>query len=159
MKIKIERLPLTLEEWESMSHRDFSHPENVCAMFIAALYLYSRDRDSGERALNLLCGPRPLPPRETELIRERLAKRPYLPLAYFAGAAPENGYTPAEELELEILPTPRPQDLEPGFLKVYLRSAGARAPRPLALRKKGNSWCLWEFAGVLTGIRAPDQAE
>ena len=56
---------------------------------------------------------------------------------------------------LNVLDDPRPQDIEPGYLRVYLRTAGADSPRPMRLRKKGENWYLWEYSSILTGIRMP----
>ena len=94
---------------------------------------------------------------DTQFLRDRLRGKTYLPLAYFEGATPQNNYTPSRPYVLQVLPDPRPQDMEPGYLRVYLKTAGADAPRPVKLRQKGSNWYLWEYSSVLSGIRIPAQ--
>ena len=51
----------------------------------------------------------------------------------------------------------RPQDIEPGYLRVFLKTAGADSPRPMKLRQKASTgeWFLWEYSSILSGIRVP----
>lgn len=94
---------------------------------------------------------------DAQFLRDRLRGKEYLPLAYFEGAAPENSYTPAQPYVLNVLPDPRPQDMEPGYLRLFLRTAGADSPRPIKLRQKPSTgeWFLWEYSSPLSGIRIP----
>ena len=90
-----------------------------------------------------------------QFLRDRLRDKKYLPKAYFEGATPENNYTPDEPFVLKVLPDPRPQDMEEGYLRVYLQTTGADSTRPLKLRQKDGSWYLWEYSSILSGIRIP----
>lgn len=99
--------------------------------------------------------PRPLSNYEIQFIRDRLMDKQYLPLAYFDGATPENNYTLSEPYTLRLYADPRPQDCEAGYLRLYLKTAGADSPRPIKLRQKGDEWFLWEYSGILSGIRIP----
>ena len=155
MQIRFESIPSTLSEFTALPERDLGKPENTCALFLLALNLYTKNKDEGVAALNILCGPRPLSPMGVQFIRDRLMDKPYLPLAYFDGAAPQNSYTPNVPYTLEVYPDPRPQDVEEGYTRRYLRTAGADSPRSITLRRKGNEWFLWEYAGILLGIRIP----
>lgn len=94
---------------------------------------------------------------DAQFLRDRLRGKEYLPLAYFEGAAPENSYTPAQPYVLNVLPDPRPQDMEPGYLRLFLQTAGADSPRPIKLRQKPSTgeWFLWEYSSPLSGIRIP----
>lgn len=96
--------------------------------------------------MNLLRGPRPMTPYDAQFLRDRLRGKAYLSLVYFEGATPENGYQPRTPCQLNVLADPRPQDLEPGYLRVFLKTAGADSPRPMKLRQKGSTgeWFLWE---------------
>ena len=78
-------------------------------------------------------------------------------VAYFEGAAPENGYQPRMPYTLNVLSDPRPQDIEPGYMRVFLKTAGADSPRPMKLRQKASTgqWFLWEYSSILSGIRIP----
>lgn len=154
MQITLQTLPAALAELEALPR---TTPEEVCAGFLCALKLFQTDRDAGVAAMDLLRGPRPMTPYDVQFLRDRLRGKEYLPLAYFEGAAPENGYTPAKPYTLNVLPDPRPQDVEPGYLRVYLKTAGADSPRPMKLRQKGSTgeWFLWEYSSILSGIRVP----
>ena len=154
MQITLQILPAALAELEALPR---TTPEEVCAGFLCALRLFQTDRDAGVAAMDLLRGPRPMTPYDIQFLRDRLRGKEYLPLAYFAGAAPENGYTPARPYTLNVLPDSRPQDVEPGYLRVYLKTAGADSPRPMKLRQKGSTgeWFLWEYSSILSGIRVP----
>ncbi len=158
MQITWNALPATLSDFTAAA-ADLSRPENTCALFLAALQVYLRDADTGVAAMNLLRGPRPMNGYDIQFLRDRLRGKAYLPLAYFDGATPQNGYTPTCPYTLQVLPDPRPQDLEPGYLRVFLKTAGADSPRPIQLRRKGESWYLWEYSSILTGIRLPVQED
>ncbi len=107
--------------------------------------------------MNLLRGPRPMTPYDAQFLRDRLRGKVYLPLAYFEGATPENGYQPRAPYTLNVLADPRPQDIEPGYLRVFLKTTGADSPRPMKLRQKASTgeWFLWEYSSILSGIRIP----
>ena len=108
--------------------------------------------------LNWLRGPRPLNGQEISFLNDRFRDgKSYIPFSYFVGASPENGYTPRTPYRLNVLADPRPQDIEPGYLRVFLKTAGADSPRPMKLRQKASTgeWFLWEYSSILSGIRIP----
>lgn len=155
MKITIQSVPTTFDEFSALPQNDLSKPENTCALFLLALHLYIKDTDAGIDAINMLRGPRTLSNYDMQFLRDRLRGKTYLPLAYFEGAVPENNYTPGEPLTLEVLPDSRPQDIEEGYIRMFLKTAGADSPRPIKLRQKGGLWYLWEYSSILSGIRIP----
>lgn len=132
-------------------------PEEICAWFLCALSLFDKDREAGTAAMNRLRGPRAMTPYDQQFLRDRLRGKPYLPLAYFEGAVPENGYQPHLPYVLDVLADSRPQNIEPGYLRVFLKTAGADSQRPMKLRQKGSTgeWFLWEYSSILSGIRIP----
>ena len=156
MQVMIQSIPTSLQEFEALAAAG-KRPENICALFLCALALFDKDRDAGTAAMNILRGPRPMTPYDVQFLRDRLRGKAYLPLAYFEGATPENGYTPCAPYTLNALADPRPQDIEPGYLRVFLKTAGVDSPRPMKLRQKGASgkWFLWEYSSILSGIRLP----
>lgn len=156
MQVVFSKLPETLEEFKALPQLDLTHPENTCALFLAALDLYVKNKEDGIAAINLLRGPRPMSTMEVQFLRDRLMDKKYLPLAYFDGATPENNYTPAEPYTLTFTADPRPNDIvEPGYMRLFIKTAGADSPRNFMLRKKGDEWFLWEYPGILMGIRIP----
>lgn len=155
MKITFDRLPESAEEFRALPQLDLSVPENTCALFLCALNLYVKDRQAGLDALNILRGPRPMLPYDAQVIRDRLMDKQYLPLAYFEGATPANGYTPNVPYVLEVLPDPSPCAGEDGYTSRYLRTTGADSPRPMKLRCKDGKWYLWEYSSIYLSIRRP----
>lgn len=161
MQITIAKSPGTLAEFEALASGLRQTPQGVCALFLCAVALFDQNRDDGIRAMDQLRGPRPMTPYDTQFLRDRLRGKAYLPRAYFEGATPQNGYTPGVPWVLEVLEDPRPQDVESGYLRFYLRTAGADSPRPIKLRQKPSTgeWFLWEYSSILSGIRIPVQAD
>lgn len=155
MQVTFNEMPASFEQFSAMPQIDLTHPENTCAMFLVALNLFIKNKDAGIEALNLLRGPRPLSNYDIQFTQDRLRGKSYLPLAYYDGSTPENGYDPASPYTLQVFPDPRPQDCEAGYLRLFLKTAGADSPRPIKLRQKGENWYLWEYSSILSGIRIP----
>lgn len=155
MQVILNSIPSTLAEFQAMPQLGLRSPEDACAAFLCALKLYLTDKDAGTAAMNILRGPRPMTPYDQQFLRDRLRGKEYLPLAYFEGARPDNNYEPAAPYVLNVMPDPRPQDVEEGYVRVFLQTAGADSPRPVKLRGKGGQWFLWEYSSPLSGIRIP----
>ena len=155
MKVVFGSMPATLAEFTKLPEANLTIPENTCAMFLLALKLYVENRYMGVEAINLLRGPRPLSNYEIQFLNDRLGDKKYLPMAYFEGATPQNNYAPTAPYTVDFLSDPRPQDCEEGYMRLYLKTAGADSPRPIRLRNKGGSWYLWEYSSILVGIRIP----
>lgn len=156
MQVIIQKIPENLQEFEVLAAKG-QQPECICALFLCALALFERDKDAGTAAMNRLRGPKPMTPYDCQFLRDRLRGKSYLPLAYFEGATPGNNYQPRVPYILNVLADPRPQDVEPGYLRVFLTTSGADSPRPMKLRQKVSTgeWFLWEYSSILSGIRIP----
>lgn len=156
MQVIIQKIPENLQEFEVLAAKG-QQPECICALFLCALALFERDKEAGTAAMNLLRGPKPMTPYDCQFLRDRLRGKSYLPLAYFEGATPGNNYQPRVPYMLNVLADPRPQDIEPGYLRVFLTTSGADSPRPMKLRQKVSTgeWFLWEYSSILSGIRIP----
>ena len=156
MQVKLNTLPATLAEFQALPR---STPEEVCAGFLCALNLYTKSPNDGVAAMDLLRGPRPMTPYDSQFLRDRLRGKEYLPLAYFDGATPQNGYRPTAPYTLTVLPDQRPQDVEEGYLRVFLQTAGADAPRPVAEAVDGRVVPLGVFQPAQrypdTGLAGP----
>ena len=157
MQVTIQSIPANLQEFETLAASG-RQPERICALFLCALALFDKDRDAGTAAMNLLRGPRPMTPYDAQFLRDRLRGKAYLPLAYFEGATPENGYTPRQPFTL-LVGSNHTSNVEEGYCKLFIPCGGADDPRPIKLRRKGNGqWFLWEQY-LITGIRVPTSAD
>lgn len=159
MQVTITKLPENLEEFKAMKEMDLTKPENTAAMFLLALNLFVKDRQTGVDAINILKGPVALNPHEISFLADRFRDKTYLPLVYFEGAKPENNYQAPAPYTLKFLPDGRPQDVEEGYTRLYLKTAGADAPRAIKMRQKDGKWYLWEYPGIVMDVRKPAQED
>lgn len=157
MQIKLQKIPENLQEFEALAGTQPA-PEKICALFLCALSLFDKDKTSGTAAMNILRGPKPMTPYDQQFLQDRLRGKAYLAMAYFEGSTPQNGYKPGVPYVLNVTEDPRPQDIEQGYLRLFLNTAGADSPRPIKLRQKESTgeWFLWEYSSILSGIRIPD---
>ena len=154
MEVRIETLPATFEEFISMPQMDLTIPQNTVAMFLVALDAFVKNKQLGKAMIDQLKGPVQLSAYDESFLRDRFRDKPYLPMAYFNGATPQNNYTPAMPLTLRVFDDVR-KDTQEGFVRLFLETTGADAKRPITLRRKDDRWYLWEYSSILTGIRLP----
>ena len=150
-------LPKSVSELQSWSGYDMKDPYCVAAMAIAALCEYPENKDASIDMINTLKGPAELSPMDKQFIRDRFMDgKGYVPLSYFNGAAPDNNYQPQLPYTISLFANPY-SDSQEGYKKLYVRSGGADSERPITLRNKPSTgeWFLWEFNGILAGIRTP----
>lgn len=157
-KITFAYLPENYEQFCALEQlQDRTKPENACALFLAALHVLTKNKVDGYAAVNALRGPRPLSRFEEQFLWDRLYDKLYLPLVYFDGASPSNNYTPAQPYTVTLHDDPRPQDMQPGYMRFYLKTPGADSPRAVMLRSKPSTgeWFRWEYPAVMMGVRIP----
>jgi len=149
-----DNVPKNAAELSALPETELISPFQAAALTVLALCRYGEDTAACIDMLNLLKGPQPLSPYEQQFLRDRLRGKDYLPYSYFAGASPQNNYSPAQPLTLTIQADPY-SFAEEGYAKLLVQSAGADQPRPIKLRRKGQSqWFLWEQF-LLSDIRQP----
>ena len=152
-----QSLPESLEELKELPEATLDTPFKTAALTLCALCAYSKDEKVGKEMLNWLKGPQPLSNAELQFLKERITGRTHVPFSYFAGAKPDNDYTPDEPFTLTISDNPYSYQNQ-NYAVMHLKSGGADSPRQIKLRKKGNQWFLWEQF-VLVDIRAPKSAD
>ena len=130
----------------------------MLALFVAALCVYPKDRDAALEMIDYLKGPRPLSNLDKQFLKDRFMDgKDYLGPSYFAGAIPANDYTPAQPWTITVEAQAHSRDqLEEGYLKLFVTSGGADSPRAVTLRTKPSTgeWFLWEQM-LLAQIRIP----
>ena len=159
MRIIIWDLPRTTKELREMPELDFKAPLTVAAVFIAAICVYSQNKDECFRMINELKGPQKLNNLEKQFIYGRmLGKSDYIGKAYFEGATPENDYTPDIPCVVNV-DTAEDSYAQEGYVTLYIKTQGALNPRPLILRKKEDNWYLWDYTKIFADIQKPASSD
>lgn len=155
MQVVFQTLPERADEFISMPEFGFTPPHQVAALFVVAICAYPQNRDECYKMIDALKGPQKLSILEKQFIRDRMmGKSEYIGKAYFAGATPDNNYSPDRPYSVIVEDSTYTYS-ENGYATVYIRTSGADSPRPIVLRQKGDQWFLWEHAAILSDIRRP----
>lgn len=152
-------LPESLEQMQALPEASLDSPFKTAALTVCALCAYAADKQIGTEMLNWLRGPRPLTGQDISFLNDRFrGGKTYIPFSYFAGATPDNDYTPSEPFTITI-ESNHISGAESGYMKLFIPCGGADSPRPIKLRMKGDGkWFLWEQY-LLTDIRKPKSSD
>ncbi|MCI5656067.1 MAG: hypothetical protein SOT80_06695 [Candidatus Pseudoruminococcus sp.] len=158
-KFTFSALPESLEQMQALPEASLDSPYKTAALTVCALCAYAADKQVGTEMLNWLRGPRPLNGADISFLNDRFRDgKTYIPFSYFAGAIPDNDYTPTQPFTITI-ESNQYSNAEQGYMKLFIPCGGADSPRPIKLRMKGDGrWFLWEQY-LLTGIREPKSAD
>ena len=107
-------LPESLAELQATPEADLDTPFKTAALTVCAICAYAADREIGTEMLNWLRGPRPLSPFDISFLNDRFREGYHVPFSYFAGATPENDYTPKVPFTLTVEAGPY-ADANPGY--------------------------------------------
>lgn len=147
-------LPESLAQMQALPEAELQDPFQAAALTVCALCVYGADRQAGTKMLNWLKGPRPLSNYEISFLNDRFREGTHIPFSYFAGATPENDYTPSKPFTVTVSAGPY-ADANPGYKKLHIQSGGADSPREIVLRQKGDGqWLLWDQF-LMVGVRQP----
>ena len=152
-------LPESLAEMQALPEASLDTPFQAAALTVLALCAYAADKNIGTEMLNWLRGPRPLNGMDISFLNDRFrGNRTYIPFSYFAGATPNNDYTPTQPFTITV-ESNHVSAAEQGYMKLFIPCGGADSPRPIKLRMKGDgTWLLWEQY-LLTDIRQPKSSD
>ena len=152
-------LPESLAQMQALPEASLDSPFKTAALTVCALCAYAADKQIGTEMLNWLRGPRPLGGQEISFLNDRFrGGKTYIPFSYFAGATPDNNYTPSQPFTITVESNHTSDDME-GYKKLFIASGGADSPRPIRLRMKGDGrWFLWEQY-LLPDIRHPKASD
>lgn len=152
-------LPVTLEELRALPEASLDSPYKTAALALVALCRYEADEATAWEMLDFLKGPENLSNMEKQFLRERLAGKGYKCLSFFAGATPDNGYTPTTPYRLTVSANPYSFQTE-HWATMFVTSGGADDPRPIKLRQKPSTgqWFLNEVQ-CLSDIRLPKEQD
>mgnify|MGYP007014377766 CR=1 FL=1 len=148
-------VPATVEQLLALPEASLDSPYKTTALALLALLQYEYNPDICFAMLDALRGPSPMSPYDKSFIRDRLMGKPYKVKSFFAGATPENGYTPNRPLAITVSSNPYSFDND-NWATMYVVSSGADSPRPVKLRLKPstNQWFINDIE-CLSDIRVP----
>lgn len=155
-KLTFPSLPTNLEQLKALPEASLTDPYAVAALSVLALTPFATNREESIAMLNFLKGPDPLNPAEIQQISDRFMDGKFYKVnSFFAGATPQNNYTPSKPYTVEVSVTPYSFENQ-GWAVMYLHSGGADNPRPVKLRQKPSTgqWFLVEIQ-YLGDIRIP----
>ncbi|MBP5636472.1 MAG: hypothetical protein J6X25_03010 [Bacteroidales bacterium] len=153
-------LPQNLEQLQAMPEADLKDPYAVAALTVAVLMRYESSLDDCYEMLNYLKGPEELSAYEKGFLRDRFeGKKYYKVRSFFAGATPENDYTPASPYMVKVRSNTTSFQAD-GWATLWLFSGGADTPRTVKLRQKKSTgqWFLNEIQ-FLSDIKLPASAD
>ena len=160
--VMFETLPQSLAELQALPEAALTEPHHAAALSVAALCVYPQNRQAAEEMLHFLQGPRGLTGYDKQFLADRFMDgKDYVPRSYFAGALPENGYTPKQPYSITFFENPHSrQNIAEGYITLWVRSGGADSPREVKLRNKPSTgqWFLWEQL-LLADIRKPAELD
>ena len=153
-------LPATQMEFSALPQAAMQTPHDTAAMFVVALAAYKHNKQESIAMMNFLKGPQPMSGKDISFIADRMSQNDkigYLAESFFAGATPQNDYTPSQPYTVTVLEDPYTWQ-EQGYAKVLIPSGGADTPRPVKLRQaKDGRWYLWEQF-LMSDIRPPESS-
>ncbi len=159
--VTFQNLPVNLEQLKAMPEAALTQAENTVALTVAALCLYPVDQNAALEMLNFLSGPKELSALDKQQLADRFRGKDYVARSFFAGASVDNNYEPTQPYQITVIENPYSRDqINEGYLTLYVQSAGADSPRPIKLRNKPSTgqWFLWEQM-ILSDIRVPKAAD
>ena len=150
-------IPESMAAFTALPQAQLADPFDTAALTVAALCLYTADKELCFKMLDCLRGPRPLNGADKQFIADRFRGKDYIMRSYFEGAVPSNDYTPSSPYTVTVSSDAHSYD-EQGIARLYVACGGADSPRPIKLRlAKDGRWYLWEQY-LLTGIREPESS-
>ena len=159
--VTLQQLPVNLAQMQAMPEAALKEPQHAAALAIAALTMYSVDKEAALEMLEFLQGPRGLTGYDRQFLTDRFRDKDYVPRSYFAGATPQNNYEPSVPYTLTFFENPYSRDqINEGYLTLHIKSGGGDNPRQVKLRTKPSTgqWFLWEQF-LLSDIRQPVSAD
>lgn len=151
-------LPTSVEEFKALPYFDFSDPHNTFAMLVVALSVYAKDPEAGAACIDIVRGPVAMSPMDKSFLKDRFSDKKYLPMAYFKGSTPANGYTPSTPFTIVSIEDSAPQyTAGEDFKRVFVKEEGFDNPRyaTFRLKKSEGNWYATEYSGLLTGVKPP----
>lgn len=161
--------PKDLASFDSFRNEQSITSQGAFISLIAALDLYSKNKEEGIKALILVVDSSHLNQDSNgykgfslnrnliDLIKRQIEQHPYLIASYLPGSSSSNGYLPnSAPYSFTITANRFSGTEESGQRKLFIPSSGADTPRPVTLKKNAKGvWKAHEFSSLLVGIKKP----
>lgn len=155
-------LPKTLEEFQARIAEKATDPKAAVKLWFDAVFVYMlRDKALGQKMILEMDRYKEWDSKTFRLFRDQITRQPYIMFSYPKGATPENKYTfdpDKYELTYHGEPNFSPYaDTEEGkFVKLFVKSNGADAPRPITMQRNAKGeYKFYEFSSIFVGVRPP----
>ncbi|XDD50223.1 hypothetical protein AB3N59_18035 [Leptospira sp. WS92.C1] len=169
INLSISSWPKDLSSVDTFRNEQSITPQGALISLIAALDLYSKNREEGTNALILIVDSSHLSQNTngykgfslsrnlSDLIKRQIEQHPYLIGSYLPGSSTSNGYLPNSVPYSFTLTANRFSGREEsGTRKLFIPSSGADSPRPVTLKRNAKGvWKAHEFSSLLVGIKKP----
>ena len=154
-KFTFSALPANLEALRALPEAKLDTAFKSTALTILALSRYESDPQTAYAMLSWLKGPEDFSTSEQAFLKDRLKGKEYKVRSFFAGATPENDYTPSVPYVVAVSENPYSFANE-NWATLYVTSGGADNPRNIKLRRKPSTgeWFLNDIQ-CLSDIRLP----
>ncbi len=155
-------LPESVDQLKALPEAALDTPYKTAALTVCALCAYAADKEIGKQMFEFLRGPGgPLSPMDQQFLNDRFSDNKfYVPFSYFAGATPENNYTPTQPYTIKVCCNPYSFQNE-GYATLWITSGGADSPRQVDLRQVASTgkWYVRNHEGLTPDIRKPKSAD
>lgn len=162
--ITINRTPHTLAKFLELRDQIAHTPQGAVVMMLVAFRIYQKYPIEGMKCLTANCTSPLIVPStaagsyeghamgNTNELKRKLADYAYMPLIYYKGASPSNGYTPdgpPYQIEMFVNQYSYMSSTDGSLrIKVFVRTQAADSPRPAVARKVGNIYKLTEYSSL-----------
>jgi len=162
--VTINRIPHTIEKFLELRAQIAITPQGAAVMMIVAMRIYQQYPVEGMKCLTANC-TNPLLASSSEVdsyngqrmsniseLKRKLTDYIYLPMVYFKGASPSNGYTPIGppyQAETSVNQYCYTSSTDGSLrIKIFVATQGADSPRPVTVRKVGELYCVTEYSSL-----------
>ncbi len=168
LKIKIDTIPESIEDYLELRESLGQTPEGAAALFVVAMIRYGQDPVVGMHFFTVIlvndsAQIRPTskggykgfePSASAQYLIKRIDNNAHVGHSYVSGTSPANGYQIGSfPVEVETSRNNYSQQND-GAIRLFVRSSGADSPRPLTLKKNSQGiWKVAEFSSLVVGIR------
>ena len=158
-KFTFSHLAQNLAELKALPEASLDTAFKTAALALVALCRYGQSHEDAIEMIDFLKGPENVSEYEKQFYKERLSGKEYIPLSYFDGASPENGYVPTQPFTVSVFENPYSFDNE-NWATLWVKSSGADNMRSIKLRKKPSTgqWFLNDIQ-CLSEIRLPQKED